>query len=317
MSNQVVFLPEVLGRIAPDVALQRHLRLGIRPSLRTFDEFRTLQTAAGLLARLAGSVVGSATVKQGATHVFCAVTVGLGEASPQHGPGSGAPVYPVVEIARGRLGAPSDEEQLVSQQLYNHVLTLGLVDPRSLLTALGHAVDGAVVYPDSEPRNQYVLLASIKVFSRQGPLFDVAHHALVRALGNTMLPNVYVAEGDNDPGVRVPVRLRGHFGHVSQLLAPVCVDTRAAPRPLGLRGPGVSSLFGLVALDAGVALLADLEGDAEELCAESRITVVATPQRLSHVSIAGGGATVTVDLIRRAVRTAQARAAHYAGTGPL
>ena len=43
--KQVTFSPEVLARIAPDVSLQRHLALGVRPNLRNFTEFKPVEVS--------------------------------------------------------------------------------------------------------------------------------------------------------------------------------------------------------------------------------------------------------------------------------
>ena len=77
-TKQAVFPPEVLARITPEVSLERHLALGLRPSLRQYDEFRTLSANPGSLTDVGtNSLVGLVTVRNGDTHVFCGITLGV------------------------------------------------------------------------------------------------------------------------------------------------------------------------------------------------------------------------------------------------
>lgn len=346
-THLVVFPPDVLARIAPDISLSRHLALGLRPSLRGFDEFRPLYTAGGSLNNLGvSSVVGLSTVKNGSTHVFCGITIAINEINqPDELLGSHddnasyQSVYPVVEIARGRNGAPSDEEMILSQKLYNQVLHLRVLPQKALEFVPGyHITDeesgtSSIVYLDDDSeqlaellglstvnitkkRFKFVLSAHIKVFSRSGPLFDVVHQALMAALQNVSLPRIYLADSGTDANVRVPVRSRGNFGHLNQQSDSFCID----PNPdlaskLALNYPeiGVSSSFGLIEVDSestenSAVLLADLEGEAEEVCAESKLTVVSTGEKLKHLSVVGGGANVTLESLKQALQIGHARA---------
>lgn len=339
---QAVFPPEVLARIAPDVSLQRHLALGIRPCLREFNEFRPIESSPGLLNNLGeNSVVGLATVKNGNTHVFCGITLGINEVnvpdellSDGNDAANYLSVYPVVEIARGRNGAPSDEEMILSQRLYNHVLHLRIIPQAALEIVPGYQItdeesgSASIVYPDTEQAEmqellelstvniskkkfKFLLYAHIKVFSRSGPLYDVAHQALMVALQNVQLPRIYMADSGIDANVRVPVRSRGNFGHLAQTNSKFHID--ASPqlvRPLSLAETevGVATGFGIIDTDTSTVLLTDLEGEAEEFCAESKLTVVSTGAKLKEVSLVGGGANVTLDTLRQAMSIARARA---------
>lgn len=343
MSQQAVFPPEVLARIAPDISLQRHLAVGLRPSLREFDEFRPISASLGSLNSVGtSSVVGLASVRNGSAHALCGITVGITEINRPDdfladdlATTNYSPVYPVVEIARGRSGAPSDEEMILGQQLYKSVLHLKLLPLLLLEIVPGYQLkdgpdgESQIVYPDNDPEEllslsatvnitkkkfRYVLYAHINVVSRAGPLFDLVHYALISALRNVSLPRVYMADSGIDPTIRVPVRSRGNFGHLAPLASLFCLDAnKDLCYPLKLRDTeiGVSSTFGVVNLEEGSAetvMLADLEGEAEEYCAESKITVVANGSKLKHVSVAGGGANVTLDTLRKAVKTAVNRA---------
>lgn len=345
-SPVAVFPPEVLARIAPDVSLQRHLALGIRPCLRGFDEFRPIETSSGALNNLGeNAVVGLATVKNGQTHVFCGITVGIAELnqtdellSGDNTPKNYLSVYPVVEIARGRNGAPSDEEMILSQKLYNFVLHLRLLPQSALEIVPGYQINDeesgsvSIVYPDDESlelkelldlstvnitkkRFKYLLYAHVKVFSRSGPLYDVVHQALMAALQNVTLPRIYMADSGIDANVRVPVRSRGNFGHLNQASDNFLIDPNpklASPLSLNKSDIGVATSFGLIDLESEehkTVLLADLEGEAEETCAESKVTVVSTGETLKQVSVVGGGANITLELLKKAVGIADSRAA--------
>lgn len=292
------------------------------------------------------TVVGLATVKNGQTHVFCGITIAISELnqsdellSSENDKAAYLSVYPVVEIARGRNGAPSDEEMILSQKLYNYVLHLRVLSEKALEFVPGYQIFdeesgiSSIAYLDNDSspladllglstvnitkkRFKFVLSAHIKVFSRSGPLYDVVHQALMAALQDVSLPRIYLADSGIDANVRIPVRSRGNFGHLNQQSDSFCID----PNPdvitkLALNEPevAVSTSFGLVdwqseSTDNATVLLADLEGEAEEICAESKLTVVSTGEKLKHVSIVGGGANVTLESLQQAVKIANARA---------
>ncbi|CAK7901460.1 exosome complex component Rrp43p [[Candida] anglica] len=339
--RQMAFPPDVLARIAPDVSLQRHLAIGLRPSLRGFNEFKPVEISeGGLNASGQNTVAGSAIVKSGDTRVVCGITLGVveentvdqlleNEATNQETDGSLSnytSVYPVVEIARGRSGAPTDEEMILSQKLYETILHNRLVHQDDLKIIVGTSVDGEVIYPDSssplldsdlgelisKPKKNwsYVLYAHIKVFSRAGPLFDLCYSALVNALQNTRLPRAFVDDKATD--IKIPVRSRGNFGHLKESYNLLLDQTISASLPV--HGRLSSSSFGVVSYEAEDSnepvsiLLADLEGEAEESCAESKINVIASNDgELRHVSIVGGGALITKQVLKDALDISRMR----------
>lgn len=344
-SGQAVFPPDVLARIAPDVSLERHLALGLRPCLRKVDEFRPLSASLGSFNNLGtNSLVGLATVRNGEAYAFCGISVGVSERMNTDDLLSGAvtskysTVYPIVEISRGRTGAPTDEEMILSQKLHDQVFHLKILPLLLLELTPGYELTNEdsgntyVVYPDGEllteedvmsssstvnvtkKKFKYLLYAHIKVFSRSGPLFDLVHYALMAALRNVTLPKVFMADSGIDPNIRVPVRSRGNFGHLSQTSSRFCIDadqTLAKPLVLALSEISLSSSFGLIDLTESdtpkSVLLSDLEGEAEEACTESKITICTTEKSLKHVSIIGGGANVTLETIQKASRIAKNR----------
>lgn len=340
--SQTVFPPQVLSRIAPDILLQRHLAEGIRPSLRDFDQFRSFESTPGTFNDLGtNSVIGLATVRNGDAFAFCGITLGVVETNktPEFFDSDKtdqefASVYPVVEITRGRTGAPTDEEMILSQTLYDTIFHLKLIPLLLLLVSPGYEIseDGSkliILYSEDIDENKdsefiqrlnltrkafrYVLYAHIKVFSRSGPLFDLVHYATVEALKNVTLPRLYLADSGIDPNIRIPVRSRGNFGHLTQAEDRFFLDNRkelALPLVLSTQR-AVSSSFGVVEYNTSKAsetlLLADLEGEAEEHCAESKINVVACGEKLTHVSVVGGGANVSLDTIQAALQLASRR----------
>lgn len=344
--KQMAFPPDVLARIAPDISLQRHLAIGLRPSLRNFHEFKANAVSTGTLNKLAGdgnnTVIGSSIVKNGPSTIICGITMGVVEKSASdallstESAEAYTSIYPVVDIVRGRSGAPTDEEMIISQRLYESVLHSKLIPQSSLAINPGYQIanddDGTsrTIYPESDEdydvlnastyntnkKFSFVLYAHLKVFSRAGPLFDACHNALISALHNVKFPRVYV---NSDFDIKVPVRSRGNFGHLSNSSNNLKIDANEAllyPIQLQSSEAGYSSSFGLIDLEDDqnidenkTILLADLEGDAEEACTSSKINVIASKSGdyLKSVSISGGGSNVTLEVLKKSIDLARAR----------
>lgn len=333
---QLSFLPSVLARVAPELSLERHMAEGLRPSLRAFEEFKPLQTTLGVLNTTSGvPVVGSAVVKSGTTTVFCGISVGTVERDAAQ-KSKYASVFPVVEVSRGRSGAPTDEEMILSESIHEAVLHSRIL-PREALKVVpgvaishensslkgGSASEVLVYYPDIHPdeyalldhhhipNHEVVLAAHVKVLSRDGPLFDICHRAVVAALHNVRLPRMYINDAVD---IRVPVRSRGNFGHLasSQQLNIDANSEILAPLQLNAENAGLASSFGVVdAVNDGEktekkqVLLAQLEGDAEEAAVASRISIIATKDRIQGFSLTG---PIDRDQMKRAIQLAQVRA---------
>ncbi|CUM46588.1 uncharacterized protein AC631_02040 [Debaryomyces fabryi] len=338
--HQISFPPSVLDRLAPDISLQRHLNLGLRPCLRNFNEFKPLDVSTGNLQELEGnSTVGSSIVKNGNTTVICGITLGVIETPKSSifestdSEASYTSVYPVVEISRGRSGAPTDEEMILSQKLYETILHSKIITTKSLEANPGMAIandDGnlEIIYPGSEETSEifnnikcysFVLYAHLKVFSRSGPLFDVCHTSLINALKNTKLPKVYVQDSFNN--IKVPIRSRGNFGHLSKS-NDVLIDGNESlmyDLPLNHDQIGFASSFGIIELesnstnnmdvDSKSVILADLEGDSEESECLSKANIIINKDNshMKHVSIIGGGANVNIETIKKCIQIAKLR----------
>lgn len=338
--HQISFPPSVLDRLAPDISLQRHLNLGLRPCLRNFNEFKSLEVSTGNLQELEGNfTVGSSIVKNGNTTVICGITLGVVETPKSSifestdSESTYTSVYPVVEISRGRSGAPTDEEMILSQKLYETILHSKIISTKSLEAKPGMAIandDGSleIIYPTPNETSDvfsniksysFVLYAHLKVFSRSGPLFDVCHTSLINALKNTKLPKVYVQDSFNN--IKVPIRSKGNFGHLSKS-NDVLIDGNKAlmyDLPLNHEQIGLSSSFGIIELesnstndmdvDSKSVILADLEGDSEESECLSRANIIIDQDNshMKHVSIVGGGANINIDTIKECIQIAKLR----------
>ncbi|KAK6456037.1 uncharacterized protein RJT20DRAFT_127804 [Scheffersomyces xylosifermentans] len=303
--KQVSFPPEILARIAPDISLQRHLSIGLRPNLRNFTEFKPIDIASNNeLTENNNNVFGSSVIKSGSTTVINTITLGVVEVNSstksatteQLGNAGYTTVYPVIEIARGRSGAPTDEEMILSQTLHETLLHSRLIPKASLsINNYGAAVYDAtlsnysIYYPDLNPQEfelinfnhsksyTFVLLSHIKIFSRQkstSALFDLCHLSTVHALSRLQLPRVYISDTTSGTKVSVKSRSSNTRGLVGLSRSNINIDTnKELFYPLVLNnsedamvdssGPfdhsGVSSNFGVVTVAD-----ADKEGNDEE-----------------------------------------------------
>lgn len=177
--HPIVFPPEVLARISPELSLQRHLSLNTRPCSRGFEEFREVIVNDGNISRYSekcqnkttNNVIGSNVLRSGKTFVITSIIGGIIEETlPAQNIDVGeeeliemtteksrlddsATVYPVVEIQRGRVGAPTDEEMITSERLHNTLLHSGILSKKELNVACGVRTTNAdgkisITYPD-------------------------------------------------------------------------------------------------------------------------------------------------------------------------
>lgn len=182
---------EVFARVQPDVFLERHLEIGLRPKdLRKFNEFRPHSHQLGGLSSVDdASLVGSAVSKQGATVVICGITVSY----TAHEKSRGA-IFPNVEILRGSVNAPpSAEEMTLSERLRVLVSSLGIDKDQEAFQ----------IHDASEPSglnsDNYIMLnAHIQVLSRSGPCFSSCANTLLAALRDVKLPHVFVNEDSGE-----------------------------------------------------------------------------------------------------------------------
>lgn len=370
----LTFPPEVLARISPELSLQRHLAIGVRPNLRTFNEFRDITTTSGGLSRYNGdsvrgdsSVLGSSVLRSGGTMVVCTISGGIIEEdlpaevinedaaavnavfakeveseieSKQARLDAYTSVYPVVEVERGRVGAPTDEEMILSQKLYETILHSGMISKDALKVNVGLRsidTDGSEhIYYRSQDNTDddessldlgpkrawsYVLYAKIKVFSRSGPLFDLVWASVVAALKNTNLPRAYIDE--NAAGIKIPIKIRGNFGSIREQYQITCDAVKKDKLVLNEDAIGFASNFGIIDIDQEAAatvddfeekmdvdtrsvLLADLEGEEEELTAKKTVDVTLgqSGKELKSLTVVGG---VSKSELKQAIKLARQR----------
>lgn len=349
--KQVSFTPDVLARIAPDVSLQRHLSIGIRPNLRNFTEFKAVAFGNSLqLQQNENNIFASSIVKSGSTTVITTISLGvledLGNQSSQQGQHF-ATVYPQVEILRGRSGAPTDEEMIVSQDLFETFRHCKIIPEESLrIENIGIKLkdeetgEEEILYPDlnesqwqyvnlSSMHNkpfQFVLLANTKVYLREvstNSIFDLCFASILKALQGLQLPRCFV----ND-SISTKISIRSRKSNARGL-----IDTNKGVLNLDLRQesqyklqlnvkPGtISSNFGIIKLDKrkeqhGDAmdvdsdepiLLTDLEGEAEESTILSRISIISNSQTINKISLVSNG-DITMETLRRAIDISKQRA---------
>ncbi|CEP64404.1 exosome non-catalytic core subunit RRP43 LALA0_S11e03356g [Lachancea lanzarotensis] len=360
----VTFHPEVLARIAPDLYMQRHLSLGLRPSLRAFEEFRNVEISDGRLSCasedsinvVGNNILGSNVLKCGKTMVITSITGGIVEdvvpaksvdndfSEPSERTNRVSQfgrVYPVVEVERGRVGAPTDEEMTLSQRLYNCILHSGLIPKRALDVSVGirstnSEGESSVVYPDEEDSSNavdtpfrskrkwsYTLYAKIQVFSRDGPLFELCWNSLLYALASTKLPRAFVDERTTD--LKIPISMRGRSAVIRETFEIICDPTKYLPLSLDAANKAFASNFGVLEIDPeaqlpkddddmqedvpGSVLLADVQGESEEASVSSTISVVTNADgNIKHFRAVGGTSKITIEMIQQSIKLAKLRA---------
>lgn len=332
--KQIQFTPEVLARIAPDISLKRHLTVGIRPNLRNFTEFNQIEIApeSNTLINLANKVIGSSIIKAGSTTIINTITMGIIE--DEANLNQYTSIYPVIDILRGRSGAPTDEEMILSQNLYETILHTKVLPHESLkINDLGISVleeeDVKIFYPEdrefellnrsTNKSYSYVLLSYIKVFSKQtstSSLNDLCYISMIEALKSTKLPRVYIS--DHSSGTKVAVRSRNTTkrGVVGNNSANLHIDLNEEfLSPLKLKNNiGVSSNFGIINVDSKdqsePILLADLAGEAEESTILSKISIISDGDTLKKFSLINGdnSSDISLDMIKNSIELANFRA---------
>lgn len=285
----------VLGRVQPRLALSRHLELGLRPTLKTASEFTNVAVD---VLEPSGESIGGSILRYGA-HTRVITTLGLGireDGGHLDNDDSGA-VFPIVEISRGRVGAPTDEEMGLGQKLYELIKINKVIDSERLRVGpLGTEIESAIEYPEQEDelqtkRYRYVLSANIQVFGRTGPLFDLLWRLVMVALELCQLPRVYQEASDfKGSQMRVAVRMRGRQLVKEDVGIESLRFDMATRVPLVARDCTRPTL--LVCFKFGVfegQVLADIEGEVEELSVDSVVYLIreADSSTIRHLSVQG------------------------------
>ncbi|ODV60584.1 exosome non-catalytic core subunit RRP43 ASCRUDRAFT_35671 [Ascoidea rubescens DSM 1968] len=297
------FNPYVLQRIAPDLLLKKYLDLNIRPSLRSFNEFKSIQINDSNLQDNQ-NLLAKTTVKNGNTIVICGIFAKITEQSltsdssilessqlyneiyendpsnqNQNTNSEFMPIYPIIEIARGRFGAPTDEEMILAKKLYNLILNSRLIPKSSLKINLGIKFTDPITNKettyysnaddeknlenkefnlnDFKPKNNFNfnLHATFKIFNREGPLFDIIYSTLLKTLQNVHLPNVYIDEQNaylsnilnNSAHSNINTsRNKNKNNLIEDDLSLICDDSNTYPLILNQSIIGFSSTFGFI-----------------------------------------------------------------------
>lgn len=291
----VSFPPEVLARLSPELSLQRHISLGLRPCLRSFEEFRNIEIEDGNLSRYSNlskdntsnNILGSNILRCGQTFVITTITGGILEeilptdeiieneliniTKVKNKLENFRSVYPVVNIERGRVGVATDEEMIISQKLYDTILHSNMIPKSSLDVVCGiRTTDEAgkpiILYSDQNDDTlisdfnltrkwSYVLYAKIQVFSRNGPLFDLCWNSLVYALRTVKLPRAFIDERATD--FKIPIRTRGRSTIIRATHDIFCDTTKEIPLILNEENVGYASNFGVIDIDPESQLVAE------------------------------------------------------------
>lgn len=253
-------------------------------------------------------------------------------------------VYPVVEVERGRAGACTDEEMTLSQKLYDYVLHSKILPKESLKVQPGVRLtdndDGSmkIIYPDESNNSDvpetsfqinkkwsYLLYAKIKVFSRTGPVFDLCWNSLMYALQNVQLPKAFVDERATD--LKMTIRTKGRSATIRETYEILSDPCKQYPLKLNTENIAYASNYGIINLDPEAklteengeedvdmdvvrsVLLADLDTESEESSVNSTISIISNSNGgLKHVSILGGDANITPEMLKRSLLLSQKRA---------
>ncbi|CDO92813.1 unnamed protein product [Kluyveromyces dobzhanskii CBS 2104] len=351
-----------------NTALQqdRHLSLETRPCSRGFEEFRDVLINDGNISRYSAkcqnantnNVIGSSIVRSGKTFVITSITGGIVEetlsANNEDDVGEeelitlsegsnrlakNASVHPVVEIQRGRVGGPTDEEMITSERLHKTLLHSGILKKTALRVLCGvRRTDEngktTKIYSDeileeerkiSESNNRrwsYVLYAKIQVFSRNGPIFDLCWNSLISALKSVQLPRAFLDERAAD--LKIAVRTRGRSMTIRETYDILCDPEKSLPLQLNQHELGYGSNYGIIDIDplAQLAkeenemdvdkptsvLLADIETEAEESSIYSKLSLITNKDgQFKSATIIGGGSKITPEMIKRCISLSKER----------
>ncbi|EMG45508.1 RRP43 Exosome complex component RRP43 [Candida maltosa Xu316] len=333
--KQVSFTPEVLARIAPDVSLQRHLSIGIRPNLRNFIEFKPIELSNSTQFQDNNdNVFGSSIIKSGSTTIINTITLGIVE-NFNNNQAEYSSVYPCVEILRGRSGAPTDEEMILSQDLFETIQHNKIIPSSSLkINNLGISVKDeqesseVIYYPDLNPEQweyinltshhnksySLVLLSNIKIYSKStstSSLFDLCYLSILEALKTLELPRCYVSESFTTK-VSMKSRKSNTRGLVNTNKANLNIDLNKSlyhKIALNLKPGTISSNFGVITNEDKPVLLTDLEGEAEESTVLSRLSIITNNEKINKISLINGdnNSEITFDILKQAIEISKRR----------
>ncbi|KAL5527902.1 hypothetical protein ACEPAG_6703 [Sanghuangporus baumii] len=173
---------ETFRRLHPRAYLERFLNEGFRPDAREVGDFRDVSVNVGSIS----TADGSALVRLGSTTIVCGVKAEIAEPeldSPEDGFLVPNLDLPAICSPKFKPGPPVDETQVLSERLYDALVSSDILDLSSLCIQPGKSV--------------WVLYVDATCINYDGNVFDAALLAMIAALKNTRLPK---ARYDEDTG---------------------------------------------------------------------------------------------------------------------
>ncbi|EJD01703.1 uncharacterized protein FOMMEDRAFT_88508 [Fomitiporia mediterranea MF3/22] len=164
---------ETFRRLHPRTYLERFLNEGFRPDGREVADFRDVSVNVGSIS----TADGSSLVRLGDTTIVCGVKAEIAEPeldSPELGFIVPNLDLPAICSPKFKPGPPADEAQVLSERLYDALISSETVSLPSLCIHPRKAV--------------WVLYVDATCINFDGNVFDAALLAMIAALKNTRLP---------------------------------------------------------------------------------------------------------------------------------
>ncbi|CCH60399.1 hypothetical protein TBLA_0C06020 [Henningerozyma blattae CBS 6284] len=345
--DELTFTPDILSRVVPELIFQRNLSIGTRMNNRKFEEFAKYQTNTFRDIIKDPEILGSSILEiqdtPNSTTVFVTIKGGVVEDTERplykqyedRIPG----IYPVVEIERGRGNSPPSDEEMIVGQLLNDILQhCGIISCESLKinienrnTVEKDEIDFLGLQTGGK-RWKFVLYIKINVFNRDGPIFHACWNAIMTALRDTRLPQVYINE-ENLNEVAYNLRLlknknrRNRFQSNEKVNKILCFN-QLQTYPLRLNENNIcyGCNFGITRLqpeyslieDEGeeekretseLVLISDISREGEEASLSNQLNILVTPNgNIKYLSLSVGDnkdkGNVSIELLKKSIRLA-------------
>eukprot|EP01102_Stenamoeba_stenopodia_P021889 TRINITY_DN893_c0_g6_i1.p1 TRINITY_DN893_c0_g6~~TRINITY_DN893_c0_g6_i1.p1 ORF type:complete len:302 (-),score=93.33 TRINITY_DN893_c0_g6_i1:261-1097(-) len=177
---------ELFKTVYPSEFYNKFLLNNVRPDGRSLDAVRKTSISVGSIT----SAVGSAFLKQGNTSITAGIKLEYGPPPPASSTSSatsqlviGIELTPLCS-SRFRPGKPSEQAQIITEQLTRLLASFDLLDGEQLVIEKGKAV--------------WYLYADLYCLDYDGNLFDASLLALLAALQNVRLPKAKITEDELD-----------------------------------------------------------------------------------------------------------------------
>ncbi|XBW37288.1 hypothetical protein QEN19_002870 [Hanseniaspora menglaensis] len=281
------FPKQVLSRLQPDLVLQRHLQLGLRPkTLMKFEEFRNVEENSSddiFVNKTSNSdlqmtkdedssddalILANNVLKVGNMFIKTELSLGIAEFDSLNiNEDSFAPIWPEVNIDRGRIGAPTDEEMIVSRQIFENIICGKYIKQKDLvIKSIGKKTEESetVTYNslseedelllENENKWSFVLYAKINVYSREGPVYDHVFNSLMLCLKKLKFPGVYIEESSIDLQIPSKKSFNRKQKQETQRTFKMKFDFQNCKKLILNKNISISSNFGVIYKDPTLAL---------------------------------------------------------------